>query len=117
MFLLTRFVFSAAVAVMSPVTMTGTMHVHAGRTFIIHLPYNAGTGYSWEIVKPLPQHLSVVKEAMRPQGAAMPGGPGAAIFTLRMSAPGTAHVKFVYTRPWERGVTPAKTAVYTVDAQ
>ena len=117
MMLFSRFIFSAVVAVTSSATMTGAINVHSGRTFVIHLPYNAGTGYSWQIVKPLPKQIGVVHETTQAQGNAMPGGRGTASFTLRMSSAGTAHVTFVYVRPWEHGVPPAKKAVYTIDAQ
>jgi inhibitor of cysteine peptidase len=42
------------------------------------------------------------------------GAAGRHIFSWKAAAAGTGELKLVYTRPWEKGVTPEKTFAVTV---
>ena len=77
---------------------------------IISLEANASTGYQWQITK---NDASIMKPAGRPDyrggKSGMIGAPGHAVFTFVAIASGKDAVELGYSRPWEKGVAPAKT--------
>jgi len=118
-----------ALAVAAPAvaveTVNGTVFssspaaVKVGQDFIIALPSNASTGYSWSakasgpglVVEGYAYQLTAASDQKR-----MAGGGGQQLFILEASKPGTATVTFSYARPWQKGVKPARTMTFTINA-
>jgi inhibitor of cysteine peptidase len=91
------------------------IHANAGQNFTITLEGNRSTGYSWQLKSPLDSAL--LKKAGVSYRSKNPGTPGAGednLFTFHAKKKGTTDVTFVYLRPWEKDVPPAKTAAYHI---
>lgn len=88
--------------------------VAVGNDFLIALPSNPTTGFSWS-ARVSGSAVSSEGSAYQahPSGGAMGAG-GQQIFSLEAERAGSATVTFTYARPWEKGVAPAKTAVFHV---
>jgi inhibitor of cysteine peptidase len=90
--------------------------VAAGQQFVVALQSNASTGYSWRMAaEPDPRTVQLVDHSYLPppEGSGV-GAPGAERWVFRGVAPGQATIQLEYVRPWETGVPPAQTAVFTV---
>ncbi len=99
-----------------PLTITGPgterskCDLSPGERFLVALGGNAGTGYLWEAVAPLPGQLAQVGDAYFDcDGDARPGCAGVTTFTFEAIAAGDGTLRFEYHRPWESGVPPIET--------
>ena len=90
-----------------------TVKVH--QDFIIALPSNPTTGYSWS-AKSNNAAIVVEGSAYQPSGSKLMGAGGQQLFILESTAAGTATVTFAYGRPWQKGMKPSKTMTFTVTA-
>jgi predicted secreted protein len=84
--------------------------VTVGQEFEIRLPGNPSTGFTWAI-EHLPRFLGQSgKEEYLPDRTAGSriGAGGTYIWRFRASAAGEDEVRFMYRRPWEKDVPPAK---------
>jgi len=90
--------------------------LHAGEQLKVRLRMRAGTGYSWQVAGgPNNGVVSVEGQRSDPQGGApMPGANEWEEFLLKAEQVGETRVEFVYVRPWEQGVAPAKTFMLKV---
>jgi inhibitor of cysteine peptidase len=84
----------------------------------LRLPMQAGTGYQWELAKPLGDKAPVALASSETAPAGDPtvqqvGGRQWYLITFVGQNPGNQTITMVYRRPWETGVAPAKT--YTVN--
>lgn len=87
-----------------------------GQILAIELDSNASTGYAWEIVE---DGSPVLESAPVPARAApavppMPGAGGTSRWRYRAMQAGTANLRLVYRRSWEKEVEPVRTASYRV---
>ncbi len=89
-----------------------TIEVAKGDSVEVTLRGNPTTGYSWNLISGKDAVLKQVghptyRQDPAPQGKVGVGGN----FTFRFEATevGTAQLKFVYERPWEKDVPPAQT--------
>jgi inhibitor of cysteine peptidase len=91
------------------------VEVAAGETFRIVLDSNRTTGYGWQLAE-LPDEAVVKKvhSRYRAPRAARPGAGGQEVWRFQAQMPGTAEIRMVYVRSWEKGVPPARTAVFKV---
>ena len=88
--------------------------VKAGQEFLIALPSNPTTGYSWT-AKSSNGNVTVYGAAYQAPAKAMPGAGGQQIFVSAANKVGSATITFSYARPWEKGKKPARTMTFSVN--
>jgi inhibitor of cysteine peptidase len=78
-----------------------TLTVSMGETFIVKLPENPSTGYSWNLTAG--SGLEVISDQYVPDSASrqIVGSGGYHTWTILASSPGTSAVSGIYKRPWE----------------
>lgn len=88
-----------------------TISLHTGDTISLSLQGNITTGYSWEVVKPLPSCVKFIerKYASIKKDVGAAGAPGIFTFTFLAAAPGSSVLTLVYLRPWEKEKAPSDT--------
>ena len=87
-----------------------------GQLLAIEWDSNASTGYAWEIVEDASPVLepAPVPASTKPPAPQLPGAGGTSRWRVRAAQPGTATLRLVYRRAWEKGVGPVRTATYRV---
>ncbi len=88
-----------------------TITVAKGDEFVIALPANPSTGYSWTAGKD-PEVAFVSSRQVA--GGNQPGAPGTQELTFRATDTGASTLELSYARSFEQGVPPAKTAKFSV---
>lgn len=90
--------------------------VSVGDEFEIRLESNPGTGYSWELQKPLDESIvKAVGDSEFEQGATdAPGAPGDEVLTYEAVGEGTTKIKLGYERSFEDN-PPTETKTFTVE--
>lgn len=92
--------------------------VMKGNEFTISLESNPSTGFRWFLAKPLDENRVklVGSEYKHRPAAGVPrlGAGGVEVWTFRAVGEGTTSILLEYKRSWEKGVAPAKTAVYSI---
>ena len=92
-----------------------------GQTLEITLESNPTTGYNWEVVDAAEGILKQAGEPeylqSNPQDKTLVGAGGAETFRFEAAGSGTATLKLVYHRSWEKNVEPIKTFEVTVDVR
>lgn len=89
--------------------------VSPGEKFVIELPANRTTGFSWQIAKPLDEKVvKLVESKYLPVKSGVVGAPGKEVWTFTAVAPGQSTISLVYSRPWEKGKPPGQEKTYTV---
>jgi len=102
--------YNGSVFTSSPVSVT------AGQEFLIAIPSNPTTGYSWT-GKSSSGTVTVWGSAYEGPPATVKqkmGSGGQQIFVCKANNPGTAQITFSYARPWEKGAKPARTMTFSV---
>ena len=91
-----------------------TVALAVGDSLVVTLESNASTGYTWEVVAPLPEMLEQEGEPeyLAPEDQDVVGAPGAQEFTFAVVSAGTGALDLAYVRPWEEDVEPE--AIYEV---
>lgn len=85
-----------------------------GETVTVSLPSNPTTGYSWGLCSKNTRNTIVgitelEYKANQPQ---LVGSGGTQTWQVTGKKRGSAHIKFEYRRPWEKGVVPAQIKRY-----
>ena len=88
-----------------------TITVANGDEFVIALPANPSTGYSWTAGDDADVTFVSSRQVA---GGNQPGAPGTQELTFRATDTGTSTLELAYARPFEHGVPPAKTAKFAV---
>jgi inhibitor of cysteine peptidase len=86
----------------------------------LQLQSNVTTGYSWAVVPPLPDVLTVVDSGTyhaESDSDAGVGAGGTTSFVFLAVKPGKGVLQLAYRRPWERDVTPARTMTVDVEVR
>ena len=111
----------AAPALADTDTVNGTVFtsspisVKVGQDFIVALPGNPTTGYSWTAKPSSPTIISEGSAYERtPSAKPMMGAGGQQFFVFEVSKAGTGTITFSYARPWQKGVKPARTMTFNV---
>lgn len=107
---------NASEAVVIDAHADGETRMRRGQILAIELDSNASTGYAWEIVEdgsPVLEPAPVPARAA-PAVAPMPGAGGTSRWRFRAVQAGTANLRLVYRRSWEKDVEPVRTASYRV---
>ena len=98
-------------------TSTETRELAVGGFLDLALPANASTGYGWELVEtgaPVLRRVDPPPAAEVPASPPMPGAGGVSRWRFIAERVGTAQVRLVYRRSWEKDVPPAREARYRV---
>ncbi len=91
------------------------IEVSAGGEFTISLDSNPTTGYSWDFSRlPDPEVVELLDSSYQPPETPRIGAGGRQVWTFRAAGPGKTGIALEYFRPWEKGVPPARKAVFTV---
>ncbi|HEY3670489.1 MAG TPA: protease inhibitor I42 family protein [Acidimicrobiia bacterium] len=85
--------------------------VREGDEFVVALPANPSTGYSWTAADN-PDVMFV--SSHQAQGGSQPGAPGTQELSFRADHAGQSTLELAYSRSFEPGVPPAKTAKFPV---
>ncbi|WP_174184738.1 protease inhibitor I42 family protein [Nocardia barduliensis] len=91
-----------------------------GQRLVVALPANPSTGYSWSIAR---IDSSVVKQDgaadYEPDSAepVAPGAGGTAVWNFVGVAAGVTTLQMEYARPWDQGLTPARTFSLTIEVR
>ena len=94
---------------------SGPVSVQMGQLLEVRLPMQAGTGYSWAASSDTGNLEFIDQSTLHPWGGAPTvGGSQTQMFIYRAIGPGEVTLRFVYRRPWEGGVPPAKTVAIPV---
>jgi inhibitor of cysteine peptidase len=90
--------------------------VKAGQEFLIALPSNPTTGYSWTAKASNPDVavFGSANERSTVRGRTVMGAGGQQLFVLDAMHVGTAKVIFSYGRPWLKGTVPTRTQSFTI---
>jgi len=94
-----------------------TIGIKVGDRFDVSLAANATTGYGWEVAEGTGAVIRQLGEPGYQQDKTdgrKVGVGGTASFHFEAAAAGTAHLKLVYRRPWEKDKPPAKSFEVTV---
>src|SRR5262245_37250778 len=93
------------------------LSVYVGEVFTVRIKSQSGTGYNWNIAGGVNEAgvISLVTRRVEKDPKAAPGAPVWEVFDLKARKSGRSTVEFVYERPWERNVPPAKRVLVTVD--
>lgn len=107
---------NAAEAAVVDARADGETRLRRGQILAVELDSNASTGYAWEIVE---DGSPVLEPAPVPARAApavppMPEAGGTSRWRYRAVQAGTATLRLVYRRSWEKDVEPVRTASYRV---
>jgi predicted secreted protein len=87
--------------------------VKTGQEFLIALPGNATTGYSWTAKSSGPA-VAVEGSAYQGSSSQRMGAGGQQIFIFEAGKPGSATVTFSYGRPWQKNTKPARTMTFAI---
>lgn len=85
-----------------------------GKTYIIELPSNPSTGYTWKN-KPLPKNaaISIEEHSFEPSDKKTIGAPGKQYWVIKAKWPAKkAELILEYKRPWETDKAPAQVKQY-----
>jgi predicted secreted protein len=86
------------------------VYIAKGDLLSIKLETQPGTGYGWEIAKYDSTRTKLVKDSVQEgSGSGMPGGVEHYVFLFKALTRGSAELKLIYVRSWEKEVEPAKT--------
>ncbi|MDR1947487.1 MAG: protease inhibitor I42 family protein [Desulfovibrio sp.] len=92
------------------------LRLSVNREVEVRLPCNLGTGFQWT-VENVPAFLEQIGESICVRDNAdtkMVGAGGSTGLRFKAVAEGAGILRFLYRRPWEPGVSPAKIVVYRV---
>jgi inhibitor of cysteine peptidase len=87
--------------------------VKVGQEFLIAIPGNPTTGYSWT-GKSSNANITVYGSAYQAPASKLMGAGGQQIFVCAANKVGSGQVMFSYARPWQKGVKAARTMTFTV---
>lgn len=90
------------------------VEVQVGQRLTLELRANFSTGYSWQVVSPGEPVIDQLGEPSFTADSHRVGAGGTLHYELRAHQAGTAELKLVYVRPWEKGVRPADSFAVTV---
>jgi inhibitor of cysteine peptidase len=84
----------------------------------VRLPSNPSTGFGWSLIDINPAVLKLKGDGAHFEqdrsGAGLLGASGTEVWEFRPVAEGDTVIRFEYRRPWEHGIEPIQTAMYSV---
>lgn len=88
------------------------INLSVGDTFSIQLKGNASTGFSWDVVDPLPSSVKLIEKTYTVDTPTKCGSGGVFVFKFVVMSAGSHKIHLVYARPWETKDGSEKT--YTI---
>jgi inhibitor of cysteine peptidase len=82
--------------------------LNVGDRLVVTLTSNLTTGYLWSVASNNESLLKLIGQNNQSSHTGAIGAPGAQVFRFRAAAAGGEAVSFVYRRPFEKGVEPAR---------
>ena len=93
-----------------------TVRATAGQEVTLLLEANPSTGYSWDLAEaPGGWKVQMIDHEYVAPKEGVPGQGGHEAWRMGAIAVGTAELKFVYRRPWEKDKAPAKTVTVKME--
>jgi len=93
------------------------IQAEAGSRFIVILPSNPTTGYSWQFERGDPSVCSIVGNRYEGSETGRVGAGGYELWTFRATGHGRTQGVLNYVRPWEKDQTPAGTIQLEVEVR
>ena len=90
------------------------LELRVGQTFTLELRANFSTGYSWQVVSSGAPVIRRLGEPTFTPDDHRAGAGGTLRYEFRAERTGTAELKLVYVRPWEKDAKPADAFSLTV---
>jgi inhibitor of cysteine peptidase len=111
--------FFPAISLAEKISLTessaqSTVNLMLGDDLVITLTGNPTTGYIWEKVKGSKKMLQQQGDYQYTKSGSKLGAGGIFIFSFKAIAPGTAKLRLIYRRPFEKNVKPLRTYDVTV---
>lgn len=97
-----------------------TILLERGETFVVELPSNPSTGYTWSLQR---GDSSIVQQVGRPvfvpasNSEGLVGQGGMEVWTFNAMAWGDQRIEFVYQRSWEGDSSAARKVEYLVSVR
>ncbi len=96
--------------------------INRGDFLTVHLPTNPSTGYSWRVAFSVsgiltPDQSREIQYPPQKQGEMLVGALGTQVWSFQATRSGKTKILFVYGRPWERGVAPARKIAWPVSVR
>lgn len=108
---------SAAMPVLTEKDAGREVILKKGWEFLVRLPANPTTGYSWNF-SISPSDILIQKKPSRylpsDSSGKLLGSGGMECWRFRFTRPGIARLSFAYARPWEKGVPPVRRLNFSV---
>jgi len=94
-------------AIFSAVHAESIIESKVGKNVQVKLVSNPTTGYSWKIESISPKDIvRSIGSRYEPSEKELTGSGGVEVWTFRAVKKGSVQVRFVYQRPWEKGIPP-----------
>ena len=91
--------------------------IKAGEEIFIALPSNRTTGYAWSATVNDEKLISYEGNVYQRSSSSTPGAGGQQLFVFHANRSGTTTIAFIYARPFETNVAPAKTLTFTITVE
>lgn len=95
-------------------TASGTVTVKPDDDFLVALPANPTTGYSWAATVSNAKVVTADGAAYRAPASKAMGAGGEQVLAFEAQHPGTATITLSYRRPWEKSTPAAQTVTIVV---
>lgn len=90
----------------------------SGTRIALSLPSNPSTGFQWQHTVVDGLEAVVIDSTRSKSGASgLLGSSGTEEVVLAARKPGSARIRSTYSRPWEKGVAPARSITWTLMVQ
>jgi inhibitor of cysteine peptidase len=95
---------------------SGYIEARVGKDFVIKLPSNPTTGYSWRLTEPLPDMLELSDKDYRTpaENRHLVGAGGVEEWRFKAVRRAEATLVFEYVRPWEKDTPPVERRSFTI---
>lgn len=91
------------------------VRVRNGNNFTVKIGSNPTTGYSWRLAGPIDKtHIKFIGSSFEVSRKDLAGAPGKEILSFKAVRKGTSIIRLEYVRPWEKGIPPVKTKIYSI---
>lgn len=85
-----------------------TVTIKEGKTVTFLLETQLGTGYDWELEKPIFDVAELIEDSIVSSNSLIIGGSGGHLFKFRTLKKGNGVLTFRYKRSWEKNIAPFK---------
>lgn len=86
-------------------------------SFDIELQSNPTTGYEWSLSVEPPEIVATISKQYTADASGRVGVGGVTRWSLSARMVGSATLIFMYSRPWEKGVSPTRIVTFQIDVR